>query len=160
LKKEDKKAKLIDQQEIQKLKHKIVNKLENFLMKQINLEEDKVKNKFKKKRGETVKEYEERVREIRINEHFKKFMRRHQQLVKEETAFHNTAYDEELLRRPEWMNQTAINKAKSNYIFSNKGEILKSQKVKSVSPVKIDLNCNFEKKQKKSAFQQNVEQTR
>ena len=53
-------------------------------------------------------------------------MRRHLQLVKEETAFHNTAYDEELLQRPHYMNQTAINKAKSEYIFEHKGEILKT----------------------------------
>lgn len=38
---------------------------------------DKMDDKFKKRAGETAREYEDRIREIRINMHFKKFMRRH-----------------------------------------------------------------------------------
>jgi hypothetical protein len=79
-----------------------MGKIENFLIKQIDFDKLNHLDKFKKKSGESAKEYEERVREIRINEHFKKFMYRHQRLVKGETAFHNSTYDEELLQTPKY----------------------------------------------------------
>lgn len=34
--------------------------------------------------------------------HFEKYMKRHHQSVRDNTAFHNSKYDEELLNDPEW----------------------------------------------------------
>ena len=84
-------------------------------------------------------------------------------MVKGESAFHNTAYDEELLKTPYWKSQVAVNRAKDRYIFENKGQNLKSQKI-HLSPThkeaQINLDYDYENKPKKSAFQQKAEQTR
>ena len=71
----------------------------------------------KRMKGESVKEYDLRVRQKKTAITFNKYMKQYQQSVKDNTAFHNSKYDSELLNDPEWskfLNQTRAKEREKN----------------------------------------------